>query len=198
VSDLVELARDEAPTATFEDVDLSAVTERAIERVRRRGSDVRFHVQLGSWVVHGEASTLERAVTNLLDNAVKWSPPGGQVRVRLAAGRLTVEDDGPGIADADLPRVFDRFYRSTNARAMPGSGLGLAIVRQAAERHAGSVSAGRASSGGALMVLDLPGRSGAAEPAEPVPSGWFDRADGLGTDRVDSGKSQRDAGASAT
>jgi two-component system sensor histidine kinase MprB len=198
VSDLVELARDEAPTATFEDVDLSAVTERAVERVRRRGTDVRFDVQLGSWVVHGEASTLERAVTNLLDNAVKWSPPGGRVRVRLADGRLTVEDDGPGIADADLPRVFDRFYRSTNARAMPGSGLGLAIVRQAAERHAGSVSAGRASSGGTLMVLDLPGRSAAAEPAEPVPSGWFDRADGLGTDRVDSGKSQRDAGASAT
>ena len=144
-------------------------------------------------MVHGEASTLERAVTNLLDNAVKWSPPSGQVQVRLHNGRLTVEDEGPGIADADLPHVFDRFYRSTDARAMPGSGLGLAIVRQAAERHAGSVSAGRADSGGALMVLDLPGRPVAAESVGPGESGWFYRADSL-----DSGKTQHDAGASAT
>ena len=193
VSDLVELARDEAPTATFEDVDLAVVTERAIERVRRRGPDVRIDVGLEPWVVHGEASTLERAVTNLLDNAVKWSPPSGQVQVRLHNGRLTVEDEGPGIADADLPHVFDRFYRSTDARAMPGSGLGLAIVRQAAERHAGSVSAGRADSGGALMVLDLPGRPVAAESVGPGESGWFYRADSL-----DSGKTQHDAGASAT
>lgn len=195
VSDLVELARDEAPTATFEDVDLAVVTERAVERVQRRGPDVRFDVSLEPWIVHGEASTLERAVTNLLDNAVKWSPPGGQVRVRLAEGRLSVEDEGPGISDADLPHVFDRFYRSTNARAMPGSGLGLAIVRQAAERHAGSVSAGRAGGGGALMVLDLPGRPITAESAEPAEFGWFDRAEDLDSD---SAKAQHDAGASAT
>ncbi len=195
VADLVELARDEAPSATFDDVDLVAVIERAVERARRRGPDVRFEVELEPWIVHGEASTLERAVTNLLDNAVKWSPPDGRVRVRLADGRLIVEDEGPGIADADLPHVFDRFYRSTNARAMPGSGLGLAIVRQAAERHAGSVSAGRASSGGALMVLDLPGRPLAAESAEPAALGWFDRAEDIGPD---SAKAQHDAGASAT
>ncbi len=208
VSDLVELARDEAPTATFEDVDLAAVTDRAIERVRRRGPDVRIDVRLDSWVVHGEALTLERAVTNLLDNAVKWSPPDGQVRVRLVGGRLTVEDEGPGISDADLPHVFDRFYRSTNARAMPGSGLGLAIVRQAAERHAGSVSAGRADSGGALIVLDLPGRPAGAESSGPEESSWFYRSsgvatdgadtDGAGTDGVDTAKAQHDAGASAT
>ncbi|HEX7105148.1 MAG TPA: HAMP domain-containing sensor histidine kinase [Acidothermaceae bacterium] len=203
VSDLVELARDEAPSATFEDVDLVAVTERAIERVRRRGPDVRIDVVLEPWTVHGEASTLERAVTNLLDNAVKWSPPNGQVRVRLAGGRLTVEDDGPGISDADLPHVFDRFYRSTDARAMPGSGLGLAIVRQAAERHGGSVSAGRADSGGALMALDLPGRPSAGDSAEPGDA-WFYRADdlhssfGSGSAQRDSGNTQRDAGASAS
>jgi two-component system sensor histidine kinase MprB len=109
----------------------------------------------------GDASALERAVTNLLDNAVKWSPSGGDVMVSLENGRLRVADSGPGIADADLPYVFDRFYRSTDARGMPGSGLGLAIVRQAAERHGGSVSAGRAPAGGALMILDLPGRHGA-------------------------------------
>jgi two-component system sensor histidine kinase MprB len=83
------------------------------------------------------------------------------VMVSLDNGRLKVADSGPGIADADLPHVFDRFYRSTDARGMPGSGLGLAIVRQAAERHGGSVSAGRAPAGGALMTLDLPGRHGA-------------------------------------
>ena len=81
--------------------------------------------------------------------------------VSLDNGRLKVADSGPGIADDDLPHVFDRFYRSTDARGMPGSGLGLAIVRQAAQRHGGSVSAGRAPAGGALMILDLPGRHGA-------------------------------------
>ena len=165
VADLVELARDDRPTASAEELDLAAVVERAIERVRRRAPGVTFDVRLRSWLVDGEATALERAVTNLLDNAVKWSPDGGVVWVGLDAGRLTVADGGPGIADADLPYVFDRFYRSTDARSMPGSGLGLAIVRQAVERHGGSVSAGRASTGGALFVIDLPGRA-EPEPAE--------------------------------
>jgi two-component system, OmpR family, sensor histidine kinase MprB len=159
VADLVELARDDRPASSTEEVDLAAVVERAIERVRRRATGVAFDVDLQGWVVAGDTTALERAVTNLLDNAVKWSPPGGQVVVRLEEGRLTVSDDGPGIEDADLPYVFDRFYRSTDARGMPGSGLGLAIVRQAAERHGGSVSAGRAPAGGAQLVLDLPGRN---------------------------------------
>jgi two-component system sensor histidine kinase MprB len=161
VADLVELARDDRPAANAEELDLAAIVERAIERVRRRAPGVSFTVDLHGWLVLGEATALERAVTNLLDNAVKWSPPGGDVMVSLDNGRLRVADSGPGIADADLPHVFDRFYRSTDARGMPGSGLGLAIVRQAAQRHGGSVSAGRAPAGGALMILDLPGRQGA-------------------------------------
>ncbi len=161
VADLVELARDDRPAANAEELDLAVIVERAIERVRRRAPGVAFTVDLHGWLVMGEATALERAVTNLLDNAVKWSPPGGDVMVSLDNGRLTVGDSGPGIADADLPHVFDRFYRSTDARGMPGSGLGLAIVRQAAQRHGGSVSAGRAPAGGALMILDLPGRHGA-------------------------------------
>jgi two-component system sensor histidine kinase MprB len=165
VADLVELARDDRPSVNAEELDLAAVVERAIERVRRRAPGVTFDVQLRSWLVEGEATALERAITNLLDNAVKWSPDGGVVRIGLDAGRLTVADAGPGIADADLPYVFDRFYRSTDARSMPGSGLGLAIVRQAVERHGGSVSAGRATTGGALFVIDLPGRV-EPEPAE--------------------------------
>ena len=168
VADLVELARDDRPTASAEELDLAAVIERAIERVRRRAPGVSFDVELQNWLVVGETTALERAVTNLLDNAVKWSPVGGVVRVELDDGRLTVADSGPGIADADLPYVFDRFYRSTNARSMSGSGLGLAIVRQAVERHGGSVSAGRATAGGALLVVDLPGRR---EPEPPDHSG---------------------------
>ena len=158
VSDLVELARDDRPGSSAEELEFAAIVERAIERVRRRAPGVVFKVDLHSWLVVGETNALERAVTNLLDNAVKWSPPDGVVEVNLDNGRLAVADSGPGIADADLPHVFDRFYRSTDARSMPGSGLGLAIVRQAAERHGGSVFAGRAPAGGALLVLDLPGR----------------------------------------
>jgi two-component system sensor histidine kinase MprB len=158
VADLVELARDDPPASADEEVDLALVAERAIDRVRRRAPGIRFDADLEPWLVVGESSALERAVTNLVDNAAKWSPAGAAVEVRLHGGRLTVADSGPGIAEADLPYVFERFYRSTDARGMPGSGLGLAIVRQAAERHAGSVSAWRAHTGGALLVLDLPGR----------------------------------------
>jgi two-component system sensor histidine kinase MprB len=95
-------------------------------------------------------------VLNLLDNAVKWSPPNGTVAVRLYDGMLDVWDEGPGIPEEDLPYVFDRFYRATDARSLPGSGLGLAIVRQAAMRHGGSVLAGTAPGGGAAFRLLIP------------------------------------------
>ena len=99
---------------------------------------------------------LERAVGNLLDNAAKWSPPGGTVEVEsCAADEVVVRDHGPGIDDADLPHVFDRFYRAPAARGVPGSGLGLAIVRQVAEAHGGSVSAERAPGGGARFRFRL-------------------------------------------
>jgi two-component system sensor histidine kinase MprB len=90
-------------------------------------------------------------VSNLLDNAEKWSPPGEPIEVRVAGGELTVRDHGPGFSNEDLPRVFDRFYRARSARGLPGSGLGLAIVRQVAEAHGGSVSAGNAAGGGAQL-----------------------------------------------
>jgi two-component system sensor histidine kinase MprB len=116
-----------------------------------------FEVDTEPWIVVGESRTLERAVTNLLDNAAKWSPPLGEVQVRLRDGVLTVQDAGPGISDEDLPHVFDRFYRSREARRLPGSGLGLAIVAQAAYRHGGTVTASRGPGGGALMTLRIPG-----------------------------------------
>jgi two-component system sensor histidine kinase MprB len=162
VGDLVELAREDPPPLTDEPVDLADVVARAVERVSRRAAAVEFTVDAQAWVVRGDPAALERAVTNLLDNAAKWSPPGGTVTVTLREGELRVLDEGPGIADADLPRVFDRFYRSPEARTMPGSGLGLAIVRQAAERHRGSVTADRGEGGGTLMTLRIPAASSPA------------------------------------
>ncbi len=156
VGDLVELNRDEPMSHNVETLDLVDVVEAAISRVRRRAPGVTFDVDLAAWVVRGEPASLERAVTNLLDNAAKWSPEDGTITVTLGEGVLTVDDQGPGISEADLPHVFDRFYRSEESRAMPGSGLGLSIVRQVAERHAGAVRAGRSPAGGARMQLWLP------------------------------------------
>lgn len=158
VTDLVELAREDAAPGPMTEVDLAEVTERAVDRARRRAGPVRFAVSLEPWLVAGDARLLERAVTNLLDNAVKWSPPTGTVTVALREGVLNVTDQGPGIPEADLPHVFERFYRAADARPMPGSGLGLAIVRQVAEQHGGSVRATPAYGGGALLTLVLPGR----------------------------------------
>ena len=163
IGDLVELAREDAPQVIHEPVDLVEVVERSMDRARRRASNVTFDVQLQPWTLLGDSSALERAVLNLLDNAVKFSPSGSAVRLslrQLGDGSAVVEvaDAGPGIADADLPHVFERFYRSSEARTLPGSGLGLAIVKQVAQRHGGTATAGRAPEGGALFTLRLPGR----------------------------------------
>jgi two-component system sensor histidine kinase MprB len=156
IGDLTELARDEPIPAQLEPVDLAEVVERALDRVRRRATGLHFDVELDPWRVTGEPSSLERAVTNLLDNAAKWSPPLGVVTVRLLDGTLYVADQGKGIAEEDLPHVFERFYRSTESRTMPGSGLGLSIVRRIAERHGGVVRAGNVPGGGAAFWLQVP------------------------------------------
>ena len=162
VGDLVELAREDAPQVVREPVELVDVAERALARVCRRVPGVHFDVALEPWVLLGDANALERAVLNLLDNAAKWSPPGGTVTVRLTptdrgTAELVVGDEGPGIAETDLPYVFERFYRSSTARTMPGSGLGLAIVAQVAARHDGTVRVGATPAGGAQLTLELPG-----------------------------------------
>lgn len=157
VGDLVELARDEPTTHVVAQVDLAEVVERAVTRVRRRAHGVAFDVALDAWPVVGDANSLERAVTNLLDNAAKWSPTDGTVTVRLTGGVLTVDDQGSGVAEADRPHVFDRFYRAEESRAMPGSGLGLAIVRQVVDRHGGQVQVSEAPGGGARFSLWVPG-----------------------------------------
>jgi two-component system sensor histidine kinase MprB len=127
--------------------------------------------------VRGEGDRIARAVANLLDNALKWSPEGGEVEVRLRDGRVTVRDRGPGFEQDDLPFVFDRFHRARAARARPGSGLGLAIVRQAAEAHGGSASAANAPGGGALATVDFGPAQTLARPeltgaGGQSPAGW--------------------------
>ncbi len=163
VGDLVDLARDDAPQAVAEEVDLTEVVDRSLERVRRRRSDVDFSVSMAPWFVFGESNGLSRAVLNVLDNAAKWSPPDRPVVVELRQigpdrAELTVSDAGPGIPEQDRALVFERFYRSDSARSMPGSGLGLAIVRQVVARHGGSVEAGESALGGARIRIELPGR----------------------------------------
>ena len=170
IGDLTELARDEQIPAQLEPVDLADVVEQALSRVRRRATTAEFDVTLAPWEVTGEPAALERAVTNLLDNAVKWSPPGGVVTVALREGTLYVADQGSGIAEEDLPHVFERFYRSTDSRTMPGSGLGLSIVRAIAERHGGAVCAGNADGGGAALWFWVPG-SGNRDVEPPVAAG---------------------------
>jgi two-component system sensor histidine kinase MprB len=155
INNLVDLARfGEAPFHT-EDVRLDLVAERVIARVGRRAPGVSFELTGTPTVVHGDPDALERAVANLVDNAVKWSPSGGRVRVSVTGGTVEVADAGPGIADVDRPYVFDRFYRSPAARAQPGSGLGLAIVRQVAESHGGMAEA-LPSPRGAVLRMTLP------------------------------------------
>ena len=156
VAELVELARGDQAPVEPEDVRLDLVTADAIERTRRNRPGVSFEPDLQESMIRGVPSNIERAVSNLLDNAAKWSPPDGQIEVTVHDGELTVRDHGPGIDSGDLPYIFDRFYRAPSARGMPGSGLGLAIVRQVAEAHGGTVTAEPAPGGGTLMRLTLP------------------------------------------
>ncbi len=155
VNDLVELARENAQQPEAEEVRLDLLVDDVVERARRRAPQVEFRSELEESTVDGVPTALERAVGNLLDNAVKWSPPGATIEVTVRGGEVTVRDHGRGIDEADLPLVFDRFYRAPAARGMPGSGLGLAIVKQVAEQQGGSVSAEAAEGGGALLRLTL-------------------------------------------
>jgi two-component system, OmpR family, sensor histidine kinase MprB len=159
IAELMELSHGDREPSEAKDVRLDVLAADAVERTRRNRPGVEFKTDLQESLVHGVPANLERAIGNLLDNAAKWSPPGGEVEVVVREGELTVRDSGPGIDDADRPYVFDRFYRSTSARGMPGSGLGLAIVRQVAEAHGGTVTAEQPDGGGTLMRFRLNGRT---------------------------------------
>jgi two-component system, OmpR family, sensor histidine kinase MprB len=157
MNDLIDLARGEELRADAEDMRLDLVVGEVVERARKRAPTTPLQAELEPTIVVAVPSRLERAVSNLIDNAVKYSPPGQPVEVRLHGEQLTVRDHGPGISAEDLPHVFDRFYRGAEARGRPGSGLGLAIVRQVVTQQGGSVTAESAPGGGTLMRLRLPG-----------------------------------------
>lgn len=155
VSELVELAA-ESPVGNteMEGVDLGDVAERVAEKYRRRTGRV-INVSVDDSLVNGRFSQLERAVSNLVDNAAKWSPEGSPIDVAVAEGRVSVADCGPGIDESDRPFVFDRFYRATGARSNPGSGLGLSIVAKIAGDHGGSVFVDESGTG-AVVGFELP------------------------------------------
>jgi two-component system sensor histidine kinase MprB len=134
---------------------------------------------------------LERAVTNLLDNAVKWSPPNGTIRVQLEGDRLRVADQGPGISESEMPFIFDRFYRGDTARQTPGTGLGLSIVAQTVAQHGGSVKAGRSAQGGAEFTIQLPGAASLEALAEPPPESGSPPRKVVESDRAESIQSSR-------
>jgi len=157
IDEVVEVARGDEQSTSWESVHLDVVVFEAVERARRNAPSIEIESVVEPVVVRGDRARLERGLANLIDNACKWSPPGGHVDVVLSgAGELVVRDQGPGFAAVDLPHVFDRFYRSRDARSLPGSGLGLAIVRQVAEAHGGDVDASNARDGGAVLRLRLP------------------------------------------
>ena len=168
IGDLVQLARDET-ASTPEALDFRNVVNAALDRVRRRAHGLIFDVELNPFYVVGDSDTLERAITNLLDNAVKWSPPNGTIRVQLEGDRLRVADQGPGISEADMPFIFDRFYRGDTARQTSGTGLGLSIVAQTVAQHGGWVTAGRSAQGGAEFTIQLPGATSLEALTQPTP-----------------------------
>lgn len=148
-------------------VDLGELARAAVDRVRRRAFDVDIEFELAEpAVIPGRWAALERALVNVLDNACKWSPRDASVSVRVHEATITVRDHGPGIDPADLPYVFNRFYRAPSSRALPGSGLGLAITRRVVDEHGGSVSIDAASGGGIIAAIRLvTDRAAAVEPA---------------------------------
>lgn len=161
VGDLLELARHTPAEPSTEIVALHDVVGNAVERARLRGPGLRIAAHAEPWYVRGDAGSLERAVMNLLDNAVKFSPPGGAIDVRLRAdgwlGELTVRDHGPGIPPDELPYVFERFWRSPSARSLPGAGLGLSIVALVVREVGGEVGLEPAAGGGTLARARFPG-----------------------------------------
>lgn len=185
IEDLVSLAREDAEERKFDTVMLDEVMEASLDRVRRRRPDVKFKIRAVSWILEGDEFALSRATLNLMDNAAKWSPRNGTVRISMAElndeqVRLWIDDSGPGIPPEEREKVFERFYRSAVARKTPGSGLGLAIVKSVIEKHNGTITIHESPDGGTRMEVIFPGRPGTNEP-------YVD----LGPDGEDEGTSMR-------
>ena len=167
VAEILELASGDRQRLVEAEVRLDEIVEDAVERARAATNGIEFQTMVEPTMVRGVPGRLARAVGNLLDNAAKWSPPGGTVEVTLASGELVVRDHGPGVEPEDAPLVFDRFYRSRAARGMPGAGLGLAIVRQVADDHGGTAEVENVPEGGALFRLRFPVLPTGPQPTTP-------------------------------
>ncbi|WP_233444689.1 sensor histidine kinase [Streptacidiphilus albus] len=175
VNELVELAADRREAEEPTEVDLGALAERVADLARRR-SGREIVVAARPAFVSGRPQALQRALTNLVENAAKFATGDSQILVRVESGRVAVLDRGPGIDEGDLDRVFNRFYRATRARSLPGSGLGLSIVREVAESHGGRVFARNRPGGGAEIGFTLP-----TLPMLPLPAeaGEYETGSGL-------------------
>jgi two-component system, OmpR family, sensor histidine kinase MprB len=158
VADLAELARGDQLPVLHEPLRLDLLVRDAVAVAATHGrtQDVTFDLVCEECWVAADMDRLSRAVGNLLDNARKWSPRGQEVSVVCRDGEVVVRDHGPGIAPADLPHIFDRFYRAPSARGLPGSGLGLAIVAQVVKAEGGTIRAQSDPGGGTRMSMRLP------------------------------------------
>jgi two-component system, OmpR family, sensor histidine kinase MprB len=168
--DLLELASDAPTDLITDELSLDELVQQVVVEARRRWPDLYFDLSVEPCLVTGDGSQIRRLVSNLVENAAKWSPPGGQVEVRVDAAQVSVRDHGPGIPAEDLPHVFERFYRGTSARALPGAGLGLAIVRKLADQHGWRTTAENCPDGGACFRVWVgedvpPGLTVAGRPA---------------------------------
>jgi two-component system sensor histidine kinase MprB len=166
VEDLLETARDGEHESSPETFRLDEIVRSEVERWGTHHPDIRLQEHVEPCEILGHPERVRRAVSNILDNAIKWSAADGRIEVALAGGELSIRDHGPGFCEEDLPQVFDRFYRSPAARSVPGSGLGLSIVRKVAKEHEGAAYAANAPGGGALVTLVLKAAPAIATPME--------------------------------
>ena len=162
ITDLLDLARYHESTPHRETVRLDLLTDEAVRRMRQRVPDAAIDTELHPCLVHVDPAAVDHAISNLVDNAIKWTPPGAAVRVVVEDGQVSVTDQGPGIADEDLPHIFERFYRAPAAQGMPGAGLGLAIVGGVAHANDGTVAV-RTGPHGSAFTLAFPPSPAVAE-----------------------------------
>ena len=161
MSDVIELARGDAPAHPTRSVRLDELVSESVERARRHAHGVQLRLQSEPSVVEGVPERLARAVNNLLDNAIKFSPAGGEVEVTVRDGEVAIRDHGPGIPEEDLGHVFDRFYRVHNPAfaKVEGLGLGLYIAHEIVVQHDGRIWLESKPGKGTRFYLSLPLKS---------------------------------------
>jgi two-component system sensor histidine kinase MprB len=169
ITDLLDLARYHESAPHRDTVRLDLLVGEAVHRVRQRTREAVIDADLRPCLAHVDPAGVDHAVCNLIDNAVKWSSAAAAVHVAVADGLVSVTDHGPGIAEDDLPHVFERFYRAPSARGLPGAGLGLAIVARIAQAN-DATAAVRTGPDGSTFTLAFPPVPTAVEdpPADPI------------------------------